>query len=187
MKSRKHAGIPSVHGSCLCGVVAFEMEFPAFWAWHDHSRASRLAHGAVYATYVGTWRKRYRVTAGEGEIKRFEDKETGAVRSFCGRCGTPLTYERKPSRGMLNIPRALFHTRTGRQPIYHIAIEEMQDWAYDGKPLAPLKGYPGVFWQKARKKGREREAADLPAVPHRTGNHAERTRAKRQDEPSRFK
>jgi len=75
---------------CLCGAVKFEMEYPAFWAWHDHSRASRVAHGAVYATYVGTWRKRFRITVEEREINRFEEKETGAVRSFCRRCGTPL-------------------------------------------------------------------------------------------------
>jgi hypothetical protein len=109
-------------GQCLCGAVQFEMEYPAFWAWHNHSRASRLAHGAVYATYVGTWRKRFRITAGEREINRFEEKETGAVRSFCRRCGTPLIYERTRSRHMINIPRALFQSRTGRQPIYHIAI-----------------------------------------------------------------
>jgi hypothetical protein len=134
------------------------MEYPAFWAWHDHSRASRLAHGAVYATYVGTWRKRFRITAGEHEINRFEEKETGAVRSFCRRCGTPLIYERTRSRHMINVPRALFHSRTGRQPNYHIAIEEMQDWAHSGESLVPLKGYPGVFCKRSKKKGRVQQA-----------------------------
>ena len=49
-------------GKCLCGKVQVEINLPAFWAWHDHGRPSRLAHGAVYATYVGTWRKRFRIT-----------------------------------------------------------------------------------------------------------------------------
>ena len=53
---------------------------------------------------------------------------------------------------MINIPRALFQSRTGRQPIYHISIEERQDWAYAGEPLVPLKGYPGVFWKRSKKK-----------------------------------
>ncbi len=157
MKSRKLSSVPAVAGQCLCGAVQFEMEYLAFWAWHDHSRASRLAHGAVYATYIGTWRKRFRITAGEREINRFEEKETGAARSFCRRCGTPLIYERARSRHMINIPRALFQSRTGRQPIYHIAIEEMQDWAYAGEPLVPLKGYPGVFWKRTKKRSRVQE------------------------------
>lgn len=59
---------------------------------------------------------------------------------------------------MLNIPRALFQSRTGRQPIYHIAIEEMQDWAYTGEPLVPLKGCPDVFWKRSKKKSRVQEA-----------------------------
>ena len=148
-----------VAGQCLCGAVRFEIDYPAFWAWHDHSRASRIAHGAVYATYVGTWRKRFRVTAGEAEIARHEDKAGGA-RSFCRTCGTPLIYERARSRHMVNIPRALFASRTGRQPLYHVGIDEMQDWAYTGAPLVPLKGYPGVVSERAKKK-RAGKAAPL--------------------------
>ncbi len=59
---------------------------------------------------------------------------------------------------MINIPRALFQTRTGRQPNCHIAIDEMQDWAYAGEPLVPLKGYPGVFCKRSKKKSRVPEA-----------------------------
>src|SRR5579862_8429784 len=86
-----------VKGRCLCGAVQIEIGFPARWAWHDHTRASRIAHGAAYATYVGSWRKRFRIADGENEVTRYEDKTTGAARSFCGRCGTPLFYERAHS------------------------------------------------------------------------------------------
>jgi hypothetical protein len=55
---------------------------------------------------------------------------------------------------MVNISRALFSTRTGRQPLYHIAIEELQEWTYSGQPLAPLKGFPGVVWERSKKKRR---------------------------------
>ena len=30
-------------GQCLCGKVAFEIDVPARWAWHDHSPSSRRA------------------------------------------------------------------------------------------------------------------------------------------------
>lgn len=142
----------SVKGQCLCGAVRFEIDYPAFWAWHDHSRASRIAHGAAYATYIGTWRKRFRILEGADEIARYEDKENGSARSFCRCCGAPLFYERARSRHMINIPRALFESRTGRQPLYHIAIEERPEWAYAQEPLVPLKGYPGVVWNRSKKK-----------------------------------
>jgi len=163
-KKRRAAGTASatwVSGRCLCGTVEVEIGYPARWAWHDHSGASRRAHGAAYATYVGSWRSRFRVTKGAASITRYEDTASAAVRSFCARCGTPLTYERHRSPTMVNVPRALFTNRTGREPLYHLAIEELQAWTYLGEKLGPLKGFPGVVWTGARKRKKRVEIGDL--------------------------
>ena len=147
-------------GQCLCGKVAFEIDVPARWAWHDHSAASRRAHGAAYATYVGSWCKRFRITKGKERVARYEDAAAKTKRSFCAHCGTPVIYERPRGPHMVNIPRALFNERTGRQPLYHLAIEELQEWAYTGESLVPLKGFPGVVWQRSKRK--RRAAGDDP-------------------------
>lgn len=161
MTARKQVASTEIAtGQCLCGAVQVEIEIPARWAWHDHSQASRRAHGAAYATYVGSWRRRFRVTKGATAITRFKDETSGTTRSFCARCGTPLLYERSRSAHMVNIPRALFSTRTGREPRYHIAIDQLQDWAYRGEPLVPLKGFPGVVWERPNRKKRR-----LPGGP----------------------
>ena len=146
------------HGACVCGAVALEIDVPAVWAWHDHSAASRHAQGCAYATYVGSWRSRFRILAGEEQITRFEDKAAGTARSFCALCGTPLFYERARAPKMVNIPRALFAERTGREPRYHLNIEAAPEWAYNGEPLAPLKGYPGVMWRRPRRGARVKAA-----------------------------
>jgi hypothetical protein len=151
----------SVVGQCLCGAVEIEIGTPARWAWHDHSSATRRAHGAAYATYVGSWRKRFRVTRGADKITRFRDETTGTTRSFCARCGTPLAYERARSAHMVNVPRALFTGRTGREPRYHIAIAELQDWTYLGEPLVPLKGFPGVVWERPTKTSARKKRGSL--------------------------
>jgi hypothetical protein len=145
-----------ISGRCLCGAVELQIDFPAFWAWHDHSVASRRAHGAAYATYIGCWRKHVRVVKGRTSIARFEDTKTDSTRSFCSRCGAPLLYERKRSPHMVNIPRALFSAHTGREPRYHVAFEELQDWTYTGNRLVPLKGYPGIVWERPKSRGRPR-------------------------------
>jgi hypothetical protein len=149
---------PKAAGRCVCGDVRFEIDYPAFWAWHDHSDASRRAHGCAYATYVGTWRSRFRVLQGSERITRFDEPKTRAKRSFCARCGTPLFYERASAPKWVNIPRALFSGRTGREPRYHLSIQEKVDWAYMGEPLAPLKGYPGVMWVRPKRK----KSVELP-------------------------
>ena len=138
-------------GGCVCGAVRFEMQVPAVWAWHDHSKASQKAQGCAYATYVGSWKKRFRLISGEDNLRRFEDAERKTTRSFCLTCGAPVLYERARAPRMVNIPRALFKDRTGREPRYHTSLGETPDWAYAGETLAPLKGYPGVMWSRTRK------------------------------------
>jgi hypothetical protein len=94
LESRKESAAPKcsgrrVSGRCLCGAVELEIDFPAFWAWHDHSATSRRAHGAAYSTYIGCWRKHARLVKGQRSVARFEDAKTESSRSFCSRCGTP--------------------------------------------------------------------------------------------------
>jgi len=145
--------------NCLCGGVEIETDAPVFWAWHDHSAASRRAHGAAYATYAGCWKSKVRVVKGEALLSRFEDAERRQVRTFCSRCGTPVMFTRASSPKWVNIPRALFAGRTGREAKYHVAIDELQDWAYLGAPVGPLKGYPGVTVERTRKLARAKRGS----------------------------
>ena len=117
-----------------------------------YSRATQRAQGCAYATYIGVWKSRMRVTKGARSIGRYEDPITHTKRSFCLHCGTPLIYERRGK--MLNLPRALFDGRTGREPRYHRHKEEAPDWAYREEPLKPLKGYPGILWTGAKRRKR---------------------------------
>lgn len=52
---------------------------------------------------------------------------------------------------MVNVPRALFNGRTGREPRYHVAMDQQPEWAYRGEPVSPLKGYPGVMVERSRR------------------------------------
>jgi hypothetical protein len=136
---------------CACGAVTIEIDVPAVWAWHDHSAATRRAQGGAYATYVGSWKSRFRILDGEAHLTRYEDAEAGTVRSFCARCGTPMLYERARSPKVVNLPRGLFTSRTGREPRYHMFLSEQADWTWSGASLSPLKGYPGVMWERPRR------------------------------------
>lgn len=137
-------------GRCVCGAVRLEIDVPAFWAWHDHGPRSRHAQGCAYATYVGSWKSRFRILEGEEHITRYEDAEARTTRSFCARCGTPLTYERASSPKFVNLPRAIFRSRTGREPRYHVNFQEQAEWTWAGEPLSPVKGYPGLLRERPR-------------------------------------
>ncbi|HTT99967.1 MAG TPA: GFA family protein [Rhizomicrobium sp.] len=150
-KSGKDTGAVAA-GRCACGAVEIEIDMPAFWAWHDHSKSTQRAQGCAYATYVGCWRSKVRIARGAKSVQGYEDKETRAIRRFCAKCGTPLLFERAHAPKMVNIPRALFDTRTGREPRYHLYKSESPEWAYHEEALGPLKGYPGVLIEKAQRK-----------------------------------
>jgi hypothetical protein len=68
---------------------------------------------------------------------------------------------------MVNIPRALFTGRTGREPRYQVAIEELQDWTYTGERLVSLKGYPGVVWERPKSRRHPRDVDDLGFLDRR--------------------
>jgi len=142
---------PVAVGQCLCGAVEIEIEVPAFWAWHDHSKTTQRAQGAAYATYVGCWKSKTRITKGKASISTFEQFGEARLRSFCKTCGTPLMYERGNAPRMVNIPRALFETRTGREPRYHVGLPQSPEWAYRGEKLGPVKAYPGLLMSRPRK------------------------------------
>ena len=114
MSKVKKASAVQARGACVCGEVEIEIDVPARWAWHDHSEKSRRAQGCAYATYVGSYRSRFRVLQGEANLTRFEDDAAGTARSFCARCGTPMLYERARSPTMVNIPRAVASGRAAR-------------------------------------------------------------------------
>ncbi len=153
-QTAKPAGRASAR--CLCGTVRLEIDVPARWAFHDHLSRAAARMGRPTRPMSAAGASDSGCVEGESAITRYEDKASGTLRSFCARCGTPLFYERARSPHMVNIPRALFSGRTGRQPLYHLAIEELQEWAYAGEPLVPLKGFPGVVWQRSKKKKRPR-------------------------------
>lgn len=132
-------------GHCLCGQIVVEIDRPAFWAWHDHSRDTQIVHGASCATYIGCWRRKVRIVKGADAITAYANPDGKTTRSFCRTCGTPVFYARSHSAKMVNLPRALFAGRTGREPRYHIGLPQSPEWAYRQKPLRPLKGYPGVM------------------------------------------
>ncbi len=133
---------------------------------------SRRAHGAAYATYVGSWRTRFRITQGKTSLSRYEDAATKMARSFSANCGTPVIYERARSPHMVNIRRALFSGRTGRQPLYHIAIEELQEWFHNRRAAGAAerlsrRRLAALEKEEARRSGRD----VLKRAPHFTSDH----------------
>ena len=96
-----------------------------------------MAQGAAYATYVGSWRSRFRILHGAQHISRYEDVEAGTTRSFCARCGSPLTYrnDKKPDR--IDIMTCSLDDPNKAPPTFHVWTDHKPVWdaIADGLPV----------------------------------------------------
>ncbi len=80
----------TVEGRCLCGDVQFRVEGDPAWVAHCHCESCRRNTGCAVATFVGFRPDQVTYIAGQ---RQFYQSSVGVRRGFCGKCGTPLTYE----------------------------------------------------------------------------------------------
>ncbi len=77
-------------GGCQCGAIRFHIDGKLGDASVCHCRMCQKAFGGLYAPLVST--RGAKLTWTRGAPKYFQSSNFVA-RSFCGNCGTPLTYE----------------------------------------------------------------------------------------------
>ena len=102
--------LAKLSGGCLCGAVRFETTGPSFKVLNCHCNSCRKHNGAPVATLAGF--RAPQVTF-SGEERKVYTSSPGVGRTFCGTCGTPLTWEGDdPDRG----PIFEFHISTFDRP-----------------------------------------------------------------------
>ena len=117
----------SVPGSCLCGSVRFEVTPPARFVAHCHCHNCRRAHGAAFVTWAGFPDGQFRVTAGDGELQRYQT-DTDATRSFCGRCGSTLLFASPRWAGEVHVVLANLDGDLGQRPTGHAYADRATTW-----------------------------------------------------------
>ncbi len=79
-----------MNGGCLCGAVRYESTGDPFAVNHCHCHSCRRHTGAAVVTLAGF--KTHQVTF-SGDARKVYESSPGVSRAFCGKCGTPLTWE----------------------------------------------------------------------------------------------
>ncbi len=78
-------------GSCLCGVITYEINRFQPRTGHCHCTMCRKFHGAAYATYGEALSSDFRWISGKNSLKVYT-ADNGTTRSFCEHCGSSLTF-----------------------------------------------------------------------------------------------
>jgi hypothetical protein len=106
-------------GGCLCGAVRYEARPDHREGYYCHCRMCQLAFGNTRAAFLNLRKDQLSWTA--AQPTRYASSKI-ALRGFCGRCGTPLSFEYIASErmdlsvGSLDRPEQL-------KPVSHFAVE----------------------------------------------------------------
>jgi len=115
-------------GSCLCGVVKFEIDEFLPQAAHCHCSMCRKFHGAAFATIAGVFHSNFRWVEGADALKGYT-AENGTTRTFCSHCGSSLTFSspRAPEEEV-EIALGTMDGDVPVEPSAHIFVGSAANW-----------------------------------------------------------
>jgi hypothetical protein len=91
-----------LHGSCLCGGVAFHAALPATNPTDCYCTMCQKFHGAAAGTYIDVAISGYVVERGAGLIVEYASSEHGR-RGFCKTCGSSLYWRSTRVPGVIEL------------------------------------------------------------------------------------
>ena len=123
-------------GRCFCGAVRYRCGAPLYPATLCHCESCRRIAGAHLVAWLTVSEPQFRFTA----AAPLELISSSAVRrTFCGRCGTPLTYRHAGRAGEVDVTLATLDEASSAAPIDHVWMEDALAWDQprDGLPQWP--------------------------------------------------
>jgi hypothetical protein len=114
-----------LHGSCLCGDVAFEIDGPATTLSHCHCGMCRKTHGSAFASFISVADTSFRWLSGQEKIRKRESSP-GAERPFCPRCGSVVPSD--AHAGVRYVPAGLLDDDPRVAPSAHIFVASKAPW-----------------------------------------------------------
>jgi hypothetical protein len=125
----------TLHGSCLCGGVAFAADLPFDRSIHCHCSRCRKATGTAHATNAVVKAAALRWLRGEELLARYDlPTAQSFATSFCRRCGSPLPHLTRSGREVI-IPAGAFDDELGVKPQWHTQWASRADWYADASQL----------------------------------------------------
>ena len=133
---------PSATGHCYCGAVRFEISGDPIWISHCHCESCRRHSGSVIATFAGYYLDQLKFNA---TMPSTHVTAEGVKRSFCGNCGSPISYEHDRWKDQVHLYLGIFDHPEQLQPVDHVFYAERIPWLHvdDQLPRYEAKGIDG--------------------------------------------
>jgi len=122
----------SATGGCLCGALRYEAQGAARAQTLCHCVSCRLAAGAPSVAWVVFGTDGFRFTSGTPTTFA---SSPGVTRSFCGVCGTSLTYQHTARPGAIDVTTATLDDANAFAPTKEIWVADKIAWATLDPPI----------------------------------------------------
>jgi hypothetical protein len=114
-----------ITGGCYCGEVRFSASPEVRVSTNCHCANCRRAAGAQAVAWIIVKRSQFQFV--KGTPRRYQT-ETGAWRTFCGSCGTSLTYETDKRPDEIDITTGSLDHPEDFPPTKDVYPEERLPW-----------------------------------------------------------
>ncbi len=134
-----------IHGSCLCGLVRFELAGTPQFINHCHCSMCRKVHGAAFGSFLHAAGNGFRWLAGESHVENYQSSP-GNVRAFCRVCGSKMPVLEEEGTHVI-IPAGSLDDDPIVRPVVHIHTASKAPWFEITDALPQFAEYPPEeFW-----------------------------------------
>ena len=112
-------------GGCFCAALRYRVDAAPTASAICHCRSCRRASGAAAVAWLTFPRANFRWIRGTPRTHR---SSPGVERTFCDRCGTPLTYTRDTLPGTIDVTTASLDDPTRFPPTREVWVAHRLPW-----------------------------------------------------------
>lgn len=123
----------SSEGGCLCGVMRYRITSAPRANALCHCRSCQRASGAPSVAWTVVISSDFTFTQGTPALFR---SSPGVMRTFCDRCGTPLTYQRETETQTIDVTTASLDSPNDFAPACEIWLSDKISWERSNEAIA---------------------------------------------------
>lgn len=114
-----------MEGGCHCGAIRFKAEKETFWVGACYCIDCRKISGAPYMVWAMYDTDSIKMIKGEPKIYPSSENVN---RSFCGMCGSSLSYQYKDKPEKIGLPIGIFDDAENFKLKKHIWVSQKLPW-----------------------------------------------------------
>ncbi len=119
--------IDQLHGSCLCGAIAYRADGPVFHASHCYCTMCQKQHGAGAGSYANVGSVGFVIERGADAVTEYASSEHGR-RGFCRVCGSTVYWRSTQSPDRIAVTLGTLEPAYAGPVERELYVDTKPDW-----------------------------------------------------------